>query len=85
MKNPFLVVGGGEQMAKQYDVELLGALPLDITIREGLDKGKPIVAIDPDSGISVSYREIARKTAAKLSLRAKDYSSKFPKIVIENN
>jgi ATP-binding protein involved in chromosome partitioning len=31
------------------------------------------------------YREIARRTAAKLASQAKDYSSKFPNIVIENN
>lgn len=77
--------GGGEQMARQYRIELLGALPLDITIREGVDNGKPNVAIDPGSRISGIYREIARKTAASLSLRAKDYSARFPKIVVENN
>jgi len=77
--------GGGEQMAKQYDVDLLGALPLDITIREGVDNGKPTVALEPDSQITQIYREIARKAAARLSLQAKDYSSKFPKIVIQND
>jgi ATP-binding protein involved in chromosome partitioning len=77
--------GGGEQMAKQYDVDLLGSLPLDIRIREGVDNGKPTVAIEPDSAITMNYREIARHTAAKLALQTKDYSSKFPKIVIENN
>ena len=76
--------GGGETMAKDYGVELLGALPLDIRIREGADCGKPTVATDPDSPATAAYREIARKTAAKLALRAKDYSSKFPNIVIQN-
>ena len=77
--------GGGEQMAKQYGVDLLGSLPLDITIREGVDNGKPTVALAPDSGITARYREIARKAGARLSERAKDYSTKFPKIVVENN
>lgn len=77
--------GGGEQMSRQYAVDLLGALPLDITIREGVDNGKPTVAMEPDSTISLSYREIARRTAAKLALQAKDYTAKFPRIVIENN
>jgi ATP-binding protein involved in chromosome partitioning len=77
--------GGGKQMSEQYGVELLGQLPLDISIREGVDNGRPTVAIDPDSKISAIYRNMARKTAAKLALRAKDYSAKFPKIVIENN
>ena len=77
--------GGGENMAEQYDVELLGSLPLDIKIREGVDNGKPTVALDPESVISESYRDIARNVAAKISLQAKDYTNKFPKIVIENN
>ena len=72
-------------MAKQYNVDLLGSLPLDIRIREGVDNGKPTVAIEPDSEISMNYREIARRTAAKLAIQAKDYTNKFPKIVIENN
>ena len=77
--------GGGEQMAKQYGVDLLGSLPLDINIREGVDNGRPTVAMEPEAAVSIKYREIARRTAAKLALQAKDYSSKFPKIVIENN
>jgi len=77
--------GGGDQMAKQYDVDLLGSLPLDIRIREGVDNGKPTVAIEPDSEIAMNYRDIARRTAAKLAIQSKDYTNKFPKIVIENN
>jgi len=77
--------GGGEQMAKQYGVDLIGSLPLDIKIREGVDNGKPTVAMEPDSEITMNYRDIARRTAAKLAQQSKDYSSKFPKIVIENN
>jgi ATP-binding protein involved in chromosome partitioning len=77
--------GGGERMAKQYDVDMLGALPLDISIRESTDGGKPSVAADPDSRISQIYRDIARRVAAKLSKKAKDYSAAFPKIVIQNN
>jgi ATP-binding protein involved in chromosome partitioning len=77
--------GGGESIAKQYDTELLGSLPLDIAIREGVDVGRPTVAIEPESEIAEIYRQIARKIAAKLALRARDYSAKFPKIVIQNN
>jgi len=77
--------GGGEQMARQYGVDLLGSLPLDITIREGVDNGKPTVALAPDSSIARTYREIARKAVAKLALQAKDYSRVFPKIVVDNN
>ncbi len=77
--------GGGEQMAKQYDVDLLGSLPLDINIREGVDNGKPTVAMEPESSISKSYREIARRAAGKLAIQARDYTSKFPKIVVQND
>ncbi|MES9972868.1 iron-sulfur cluster carrier protein ApbC [Candidatus Thiodiazotropha sp. LNASS1] len=77
--------GGGSSMANQYKVDLLGALPLDIRIREETDGGKPTVVAEPESRISQIYREIARKTAAKLSLQAKDYAAKFPNIVIQNN
>ena len=76
--------GGGESMSKQYGVDLLGALPLDIAIREGVDNGKPTVAMQPDSKLSQTYVDIALKIAAKLSLRARDFSAKMPKIVIEN-
>ena len=77
--------GGGQSMSEQYDVDFLGALPLDKKIREEVDNGRPTVAVDPDSRISQIYREIARRMAAKLSMRAKEYSAKFPNIVIQNN
>ena len=77
--------GGGGRMAQQYDVDFLGALPLDIRIREETDGGKPTVVAEPDSRISQIYREIARKTAAKLALQAKSHAAKFPSIVIQNN
>ncbi|MCZ6667467.1 MAG: iron-sulfur cluster carrier protein ApbC [Gammaproteobacteria bacterium] len=77
--------GGGERMAKEQDVDFLGALPLDIRIREQADSGNPTVAAMADSEISSIYRTIARKTAAKLATKAKDHSAAFPSIVIENN
>jgi len=77
--------GGGQQMSEQYDVDLLGSLPLDIKIREGVDNGRPTVAMDPESRITQIYREIARIASAKLAMMAKDYSSKFPKIVVQND
>jgi ATP-binding protein involved in chromosome partitioning len=58
--------GGGERIAQEYQTELLGSLPLDITIRETTDSGKPSVAADADSTISLSYRAIARRLSANL-------------------
>jgi len=77
--------GGGQRMSDQYEVDFLGALPLDIRIREETDGGKPTVVAEPDSRVAQIYREIARRLAAKLSLKAKDYSARFPNIVIQNN
>ncbi len=77
--------GGGQRMSDQYDVDFLGALPLDKTIREEVDAGRPSVVADPEGRIAQIYREIARRTAAKLSQKSKNHAAKFPQIVIENN
>ncbi|WP_082191404.1 iron-sulfur cluster carrier protein ApbC [Cellvibrio sp. pealriver] len=58
--------GGGERIARSYQSELLGALPLDLSIRMGTDEGKPSVAADPESVISQKYRSIARKLIEKV-------------------
>jgi len=76
--------GGGEKMCQDYSTEFLGALPLDITIRQGTDEGKPTVVADPDGRVAEIYRGIARRVAAKIAKQAEDHSLKFPKIVIQN-
>jgi ATP-binding protein involved in chromosome partitioning len=76
--------GGGERMARDYNVALLGSLPLDIRIREQADSGRPTVVADPDSRAAQAYREIARKVAVKIAEKQQDYSGVFPKIVIQN-
>ena len=75
--------GGGARMAQQYGVRLLGELPLDAHIREEADGGRPTVVAAPDSARARCYFEMARRTAAALALRARDRSSLFPKIVVE--
>ncbi len=75
--------GGGKQMAEQHGVTLLGSLPLDIHIREQADSGNPTLVADPESRLSTVYRDMARHTAAQLSLRPRDFSHKFPSIVVE--
>jgi ATP-binding protein involved in chromosome partitioning len=76
--------GGGAAMCKDYNVELLGSLPLDIRIREQTDGGMPTVVAEPDSQISATYKQIARTTAIKIANLGLDHSSKFPNIVIQN-
>ncbi|MDG1097325.1 MAG: iron-sulfur cluster carrier protein ApbC [Methylophilaceae bacterium] len=76
--------GGGETMCKDYNVDLLGSLPLDIKIREQADNGKPTVVAEPDSAIATTYKSIARQSAIKIANAGLDHSSKFPNIVIQN-
>jgi len=76
--------GGGEQMCKDYDAELLGSLPLELAIRQMADAGKPTVVGAPDSRAAEIYRTIARRVAVKVAERAKDMTSKFPNIVVQN-
>jgi ATP-binding protein involved in chromosome partitioning len=83
-EEPIFGSGGGEKMAAEYSVDLLGALPLDMSIRKQADGGVPTVVAEPESRVAQIYGEIARKTAAKLAAKSKDYSAKFPKIVIQN-
>ncbi len=80
----FFGAGGGGRMTEQFSVDFLGSLPLDIRIREETDSGKPTVVAEPESQIARTYRDIARRAAAKLSRQGKNYSAKFPKIVIQN-
>jgi ATP-binding protein involved in chromosome partitioning len=75
--------GGGARMAGQYGVKLLGELPLDARIREEADGGRPTVIAAPDSARARCYFQMARRTAGALAVRARDRSSVFPRIVIE--
>ena len=72
-------------MADQYGQELLGSLPLSLSIREQADSGKPTVVAEPDGPHAQAYKQIARKVAVKLAGQAKDYSSKFPTITVSKN
>ena len=65
--------GGGNQLAEQYGVPLLGSLPLQMSIREQTDSGNPTVAQDPDSQVSGIYRNIARKLASRIAVLPKDF------------
>ncbi|MGC2458810.1 MAG: iron-sulfur cluster carrier protein ApbC [Gallionellaceae bacterium] len=76
--------GGGEKMCSEYGVEFLGALPLDINIREQADSGAPTVVKDPNGAITRVYKQIARRLAVKVAEMAQDHSAAFPKIVVQN-
>jgi ATP-binding protein involved in chromosome partitioning len=76
--------GGAEKMARKYDVEMLGSLPLDIRIREQADSGRPTVVAEPDGEIARQYKAIARRLAVRVAERAKDMSLKMPAIKVTN-
>ncbi|CAB1370743.1 iron-sulfur cluster carrier protein ApbC [Denitratisoma oestradiolicum] len=76
--------GGAARMAQDYGVEVLGSLPLDIHIRQQADGGKPTVAAEPNGQIAEMYRAIARRIAVRVAEQAKDMSSRFPNIVVQN-
>jgi ATP-binding protein involved in chromosome partitioning len=83
-EEPIFGLGGGATLARDYKVDLLGSLPLDIKIREQADSGNPSVVAEPNGRIAQIYKEIARKVAAKIAEKARDMSAVFPKIVIQN-
>ena len=76
--------GGGQKMSKDYGAELLGQLPLDETIQQQADSGKPTVVSDPDGKVAEIYRRIARRCAVKIAESQRDMTSKFPNIVVQN-
>ena len=63
--------GGAGRMSAQYGVPVLGALPLEVGIREQGDAGTPIVAAQPDSPVSQAYRDVARAMLGQLEKRPK--------------
>ncbi len=76
--------GGGQRMSEDYDLPLLGTLPLALKIREDLDQGMPTVVSEPDSELTARYRECARNTAARLSQRPRNLDLNLPQINIRN-
>jgi len=79
---PIFGEGGGQRMAADYGVSLLGQLPLDIRIREQTDGGRPTVVADPDGALGRAYRDMARRTTARLS-QSGSGAGAFPRITVE--
>ena len=75
--------GGGAKLEQEYNMPLLAQIPLDLSIREQTDGGRPPVLAAAGGEIASRYRLLARKVAGRLSLHGRDYSALFPKIVIE--
>jgi ATP-binding protein involved in chromosome partitioning len=76
---------GGRRMAEQYKVDYLGALPLNLSIREQTDSGRPSVVAEPDGEIAQIYKAVARRIAVSIAAKARDFSAKFPTITVSKN
>lgn len=77
--------GGGKRYAAERNIPYLGALPLDMSIRQQADGGRPTVMADPDGKLAGIYKDVARQMAVRIAGKAKDFSSKFPTITISKN
>jgi ATP-binding protein involved in chromosome partitioning len=58
--------GGGQELADELGIPLLGKLPLTSALREGGDDGRPITAVDPQSETAAAFHEIARRIAVEM-------------------
>ena len=84
-EEPIFGHGGADRLAGEYDLPMLGGLPLDSRIRETTDRGEPTVAAEPEGALARDYRRIALAAGAKLAAGGKDYSALFPTITVEEN
>ncbi|ABE59466.1 ParA family protein [Chromohalobacter israelensis DSM 3043] len=69
-QEPIFGSGGGERIAERYQTKLLGQLPLDGTIREQVDGGKPSVIADPEGSVAQTFRQVARAVAEGIDAQA---------------
>ena len=76
---------GGKKLAAEWNIDYLGELPLNLSIRVQADSGFPSVVSEPDGEIAGLYKGVARQVAVKIAQRAKDFSSKFPSITISKD
>jgi ATP-binding protein involved in chromosome partitioning len=76
---------GGERIASDYGVPLLGSLPLQRSIREQTDAGNPTVLADPSSPAAAAYLDIADRVAATLAASGDGMVKQFPEIRISDD
>jgi ATP-binding protein involved in chromosome partitioning len=62
--------GGGEGLAAEMGVPFLGRLPIYQPIREGSDRGVPLVIAEPASAAAKAFLTVAERTAAQVSIAA---------------
>lgn len=62
--------GGGQKLSDEYDLNFLGEVPLGMEVREGGDKGVPVVVSAPDSPQSAAFHKVAEEVARQVSIEA---------------
>jgi len=75
--------GGGQRLADDYGVEVIGSLPLDLSIREQTDAGNPSVAASPDSSVSAAYFTLAEKLQDRVNTLAESRTG--PRISVSDD
>jgi ATP-binding protein involved in chromosome partitioning len=78
-------VDGGQKIATEYGVPVLGSLPLELSIRQQTDAGTPTVAVEPESAVSEIYRSIAAGVQASFANQAQGTVQEFPEITISDD
>lgn len=74
---------GGARLAGEYDVPMLGSLPIQRSIREQSDAGSPTVIADPDGVAAMAFREVALRITGELAGAGRDYSHLFGNVTVE--
>lgn len=70
--------GGGERLASESNVPFIGAIPMDPSVRQGGDAGKPVVIASPDSPVAKALRSMAENVAARISVAAAQQGNFIP-------
>jgi ATP-binding protein involved in chromosome partitioning len=62
--------GGGQKLADEYGLNFLGEVPIGFEVREGGDRGVPVVVLAPDTAQSEAFRKVAEEVARQVSIEA---------------
>ena len=80
---PIFGQDGGKALAERLGVPLLGQLPLSLPVREAMDSGSAAQMQATHPAIAQIYTEAAWQTALAVAAKGKDFSNRFPQIVVE--